>query len=141
MKRSTMLPVLVVITIALLTLIVMMSGRSNDPGIKGDPAYPHYACQINKYCEGETCSDTPIPFVAYLSHEGGQPRLELPRFSPQATLTETPNGYTFESNGAEVSGVVTIYKDRELDIAGTSGDGNALVEHYASGTCDRLVEP
>ncbi|MCW1951734.1 MAG: hypothetical protein KIH44_010265, partial [Octadecabacter sp.] len=95
MNRSTMLPVLVVITIALLTLIVMMSGRSNDPGIRGDAAYPHFACQINKYCEGEDCSETPIPFVAYLSHADNKPRLELSGFNPRVTLTEVPDGYIF----------------------------------------------
>ncbi|AKS45990.1 hypothetical protein SAMN05444287_1095 [Octadecabacter temperatus] len=141
MKNSTVLPVLVVITIVILTLTVMMSGRSNDPGIQGDRAYPHYACQINRYCEGNNCSDTPISFIAYLSHEDGEPRLELPRFDPRATLTETPDRYFFESNDGDISGIVTIFKDRGVDLAGTSGAGASLVEHFASGSCDRLVEP
>ncbi|SMX31249.1 hypothetical protein [Octadecabacter ascidiaceicola] len=141
MKRSTMLPVLVVITIVLLALIVMLSGRSNDPGIKGDPDFPHFACQITKYCEGETCSEDPIPFVAYLSHADSLPRLELPRFNPRATLTELPDGYMFESDGGEVSGTVTIFSGRGLDLTGTSGSEDAPVEHFASGRCDRLVEP
>ena len=141
MNRSTILPVLVVITIALLTLIVMTSERSNDPGTKGDPAYPHYACQINRYCEGETCSDSPISFIAYLSHEDGEPRLELPRFDPRATLTESSDRYHFESTGGEVNGIVTIFKDRGIDIAGVSDAGGSLKEHFASGRCDRLVEP
>ena len=141
MKRSTMLPVLVVVTIAVLTLTVLMSGRSNDPGIKGDPAFPHYACLINRYCEGDTCSDDPISFVAYLSHADGMPRLDVPRFNPIATMTETADGYIFESDGGEVSGTVTIFKDRGLDIEGTSGLGVSSTEHFASGSCDRLVEP
>ncbi|HCP80503.1 MAG TPA: hypothetical protein DIT67_02550 [Octadecabacter sp.] len=101
-----------VITIAFLTLTVMMSGRSNDPGIRGDPDFPHFACLINKYCEGETCTEDPIPFIAYLSHSNNLPRLELPRFNPRATLTETPDGYVFESDGGIVNGTVTVFNDR-----------------------------
>ena len=141
MKRSTMLPVLVVITIVFLTLTVMMSGRSNDPGITGDLDFPHYACQINRYCEGDTCSEDPIPFVAYLSHSDNLPLLALPRFNARATLTENPDGYIFESDGGEVRGTVTIFKDRGLDLVGTSGSGASLTEHFASGSCDRLVAP
>lgn len=141
MKLSSILPVLVVITIIFLTMIVTMSERSNDPGIRGDPAYPHYACQINRYCEGSDCSAAPISFVAYLRHENGQPRLELPRYNALATVTEVQNGYIFESEGGIVSGTVTIYKDRQLDIAATSEVDGSMVEHFASGSCDRLVEP
>ena len=141
MNRSTMLPVLTVLVIALLAVIAISSGRSNAPEVAGDTTYPHYVCVINDYCEGDTCSRDPISFVAYLSHEDGLPRLELPRFSPRATMTEIPDGLIFESTGGEVSGTVTIFKDRGIDIIATSESGGDVVEHYASGRCERLVEP
>jgi len=141
MKRSTMLPVLVVIVIVLLTLIAIASGRSNAPNITGDTAYPHYVCVINKYCEGENCSDDNISFVAYLSHSDGEPRLELDRFSPRAILTEIPDGVIFESTGGVVSGTITIFDDRGLDLIATSGEGVDEIEHFASGRCDRLITP
>ena len=141
MKKSTMLPVLMVIVIGLLALIAISSGRSNAPEISGDSTYPHYVCIINSYCEGDSCSRDPISFVAYTSHEDGLARLELQGFSPRATLTEIPDGYIFESTGGRVSGTVTIFTDRGIDIVGTSGEGSDMVEHYASGKCDRFAEP
>lgn len=141
MNRSTMLPVVMVIVIVLLTLIAMASGRSNAPDVAGDATYPHYVCTINDYCEGDTCDREPLSFVAYLRHEDGQPRIELARFSPRATLTEIPDGLVFESTGGEVSGTITVFTDRGLDLTATSGEGGDLVEHYASGSCERLVNP
>ncbi len=141
MNRSTLLPVIMVIVIGLLALIAMSSGRSDAPDVAGDDRYPHYVCTINNYCEGDTCSREPLSFVVYLRHADGLPRLELRGFSPRATLTEIPDGLVFESTGGEISGTLTVYEDRGLDITATSGEGSSSKEHYASGSCDRLNTP
>jgi hypothetical protein len=141
MNRSAMLPVIMVVVIGLLAIIAMASGRSDAPDVAGDDTYPHYVCTINNYCEGDTCSRDPLSFVIYLRHADGLPRLELRGFSPRATLTEIPDGLVFESTGGEVSGTLTVFEDRGIDLTATSWEGNSLVEHFASGSCDRLITP
>lgn len=141
MNRSAMLPVATVIVIVLLALIAITSGRSDAPDITGDNSYPHHVCTINRYCTGEDCSRDPLSFVVYLEHENGRPRLELRGFSPIASVTEIPDGLVFESMGGEVGGTLTVYNDRGIDLSAASGEGDDLIEHYASGTCERLVNP
>ena len=81
MRRSTILPVAVVVAILFLTLVAVMSGRSNEPGVAGDRNYPHYVCTCERYCEGDTCTREQQSFVAYLEHADLEPRLESARQS------------------------------------------------------------
>ena len=138
MNRSAMVSV---VMIGLLAIIAMASGRSDAPDVAGDDTYPHYVCTINNYCEGDACSSDTFSIVVYLRHADGLPRLELRGFSPRSTLTEIPYGLVFESTGGEVSGTLTVYEDRGIDLTATSGAGSSLVEHFASGSCDRLISP
>jgi len=141
-NRVTMLPALLVVVIVVLAIIAMSSGRSNEPGVTADAAYPHYICTMNSYCEGSYCvRDTAISFVAYLSHADGQPRLEFPRMSPRAVMTEVPDGLAFDSTDGEVKGRVSIFSDGGMDFVATSGEGEDLIEHFASGRCERLKTP
>jgi hypothetical protein len=130
-----------IIVIGLLALIAMTSGLSDTPDVAGDDSYPHHVCTIDTYCEGDECSREPLSFVIYLRHADGLPRLELRGFSPRATLTEFPDGLEFESTGGQVSGILTVYEGRALDLTATSGSGSSLKEHYASGSCARLITP
>lgn len=141
-NRATMLPALMVVVIVLLAIIAMASGRSNEPDVTADAAYPHYICTMNSYCEGENCTrDAAISFVAYLSHEDGKPRLEFPRMSNRAVISEVPDGLAFDSTGGEVEGRVSIFSDGGMDFVATSGEGSEVVEHFASGRCERLRNP
>lgn len=144
-KRATMLPVIMVLVISVLALYAIFSSRSNDPGIVGDRNYPFHICTINDYCEAGDCSRDPLHFIVYLEYADGRPRLELPRVNPAVTMTTLPDGLAdglvFETRGGEVSGTLNIYEDRQLDFRATSGAGEELVEHFATGTCERLKTP
>jgi hypothetical protein len=141
MRRSTILPVAVVVAILFLTLVAVMSGRSNEPGVADDRNYPHYVCTFERYCEDDTCTREQQSFVAYLEHADLEPRLEIARVNPKATLTSTPVQRVFETVGGEISGTLTMYPNRQIDWAGTSGPQDTPVEHFASGSCDRLKSP
>ncbi|AGI68098.1 hypothetical protein OAN307_c24930 [Octadecabacter antarcticus 307] len=141
MNRSAMLSIIMIIVIVILALIAISSGRSDAPDLVGDDSYPHYVCTTNNYCEGDICSREPLSFVVYLRHADGLPRLELRGFSPRATLTEIPDGLVFESTGGDVSGTLTVFEDRGIDLTATSGESSSLIEYYASGSCERLVTP
>ena len=138
-KNSTLLPVAIVGVIGVLALIAILSGRSNAPDISGDPTYPHHVCTFNRYCAGEACVDDAHSIVAYLRHADGLPRIEAPGMSPRATLEETDEALIFTSTGGSIEGTLKIYDDRGLDFTGFSGEGAELVEHFASGSCDRRV--
>ncbi len=140
-KNSMFLPVGMVLVIVLCIGVVMLSGRTNDPGIVGDQAYPHQICTFNRYCDGDTCYDRPLPVIAYFEHENGEPRLEIPGMSPQATLVETDDRFVFTSTGGTVAGSLTIFRNRNLDFVATEGEGASVIEHYASGRCDRPQTP
>lgn len=141
MRRSTFLPVLVVIVIVILTLIAIRSGRSNAPDLAGDTTYPHYVCTFAEYCEGPTCSRDPVYFVLYTEHSDGLPRLEAPRFGTRLTMTQYETYRNYASSGGAVTGNITFYPNREFDFTGSALNGNVEVEHFATGTCDRLVRP
>lgn len=140
-KRFTLLPVAMVLIIGLLALIAIVSGRSNDTGLVGDRTYPFHICTINDYCEGGECSREPVSFLVYLEHADGKPRLEMPRVNPTATLEPIRGGLEFETRGGEVSGILNIFSDRALEFIGTSGDASDPVEHFATGSCERLKTP
>lgn len=141
-NRATLVPAFLVVLIVVLAIIAMSSGRSNEPNVTADAAYPHYVCTMNSYCLGGECvRDTAISFVAYLSHADGQPRLEFPLMSPRAVVTEVPDGLAFESTGGEVKGRVSIFRDGGMDFTATSGEGDDQIEHFASGRCERLHTP
>ncbi len=141
MKRTTMLPVALILVIVVLAIIAIASGRSNAPNVTGDSRYPHHICTVDRYCAGTECTRVPFSFVVYLEHENGQPRLELSGFSPIASVTEIPDGLLFESVGGAIAGTLTVFNDRGIDLAATSGEGENLIEHYASGRCERLKTP
>lgn len=141
-NRSTWLPALLIVMIALLAVIAISSGRSNAPDVAGDSAYPHYICTFNAYCEGENCErGIARSVVAYIAHEDGKPRLEIPRMSPRATVTEIPDGLAFESTGGAVEGTLSVFQDGGMDFVATSVSGNEIVEHFASGRCESLKTP
>jgi len=139
--RSTMLPIAMVVVIVLLVLIAITSGRSNAPDVAGDDTYPHYVCTFNEYCEGDVCVREDRSFVVYMEHANGQPRLELPRVNPVATLTSSTAQRVFETNSGELSGSLTLYPERTFDWVGLSGTADAPIEHFATGRCDRLRTP
>jgi hypothetical protein len=141
MRRSTFLPLLMVIVIVILTLIAIRSGRSNAPDIAGDSTYPHYVCTFAEYCEGPDCSLEPVSFVLYTEYEDGLPRLEAPRFGTRLTMTQYETHRIYASSGGAVTGDITFYPNREFDFAGSALNGNIEVEHFATGTCDSLVRP
>lgn len=137
-----MLPIALVVVIVFLALIAIMQGRSNVPGVAGDDAYPHYVCSFNEYCEGDVCTTDPSSFVLYLEHIDLKPRLELARVNPDVTLTrDTPSEKVFETIGGQVRGTLMLFSDRSLHWAGLSGPSSAPIEHYASGSCQRLRTP
>lgn len=138
-KNSLRLPIILILVITALTAIAIFSGRSNQADVAGDSAYPHHVCTFNRYCAGESCTDAKVSFVAYLFHADGFPRVEMVGLSPRARLSEDEEGLIFESSGGEVSGTLRIFKNRGLDFVGSSGVGEELIEHYGSGSCDRLV--
>lgn len=140
-KRHTMLPVAMVIVVALLAMIAIMQGRSNDTGLVADSRFPSHTCAVTEYCEGPTCSREGFAFIAYLDYEDGRPRLEMPRVNPTATLEQTSSGLEFETRGGEVSGILNIYNDRMFDFVGTSGESNEKVDHFGTGRCERLQTP
>jgi hypothetical protein len=140
-NRYTMLPVMMVVVIAFLALYVMNSGRSNDTGLVGDPNYPFHICTFNDYCEGPTCTREGASFLVYLEHANGRPLLELARVNPAATMEPIPSGLALVTSGGEVSGTLSIFTDRQMEFSGTSGTADDPVEHYATGTCERLKTP
>ena len=139
--RASFVPVVMVVVVALLALIAMTSGRGNDTGLRGDPTYPHHICTFTEYCEGGECSREPISFIVYLTHVNDQARLEIPRVSPIADITELDGRRVFETRGGAVEGQFTIFDDLGLDWVGTSRAEEGLIEHYASGSCERLQTP
>lgn len=141
-NRHTLLPALLIVVIALLAIIAMSSGPSNAPDVAVDRAYPHYICTFNSYCAGEDCQrDIDQSVIAYISHEDGKPRLEIPRMSPRATLTEVPDGLAFESTGGAVEGSLTVFTGGRMDFTATSVEDGEVIEHFASGRCGRLKTP
>ena len=140
-KRTTLLPVILVAIIATLAVIAIVSGRSNDTGLVADRTYPYQICSFNRYCAGDACTSERQSFIVYLAHADGQPRIELPYVNPSATLELTLNGVKLETKGGQVAGTLEIFNDRGLDWIGTAGAGESLVEHFASGRCERLKQP
>lgn len=140
-KSHTMLPIAMVVVIAFLAFIAISSGRSTDPGLTGDRSYPFHICSSIEYCEGATCSRDQMSFIVYLEHADGQPRLEMARTNPTAVMTPVADGLEFVTRGGEVSGTLNIFRDRKYEFTGTSGAGAGLVEHFAIGTCERLLTP
>ncbi|WP_296419188.1 hypothetical protein [Pseudooctadecabacter sp.] len=142
-RNFTVLPVLVVLMIAGVTLFMIFTERTNAPDISGDPDYPHYVCTFERYCVGEACTSNPIYIIAYTEYVDGQPRLEIPGMDPRATLDRTDETLTFTSTGGDVAGRLILFRDRALDFYATSdveGEPDPR-EHFASGRCDRLVSP
>lgn len=140
-KSSTLLPVVMVIVIVFVTLVVMLSGRSNAPDVAGDLAYPHHVCTFNRYCAGSECNEDGASFVAYLAHADGQPRVEIAGMNPRATLVETPQSLVFESLGGTLNGTLTIHRDRKLDFAARTSEAEGSIDHFGSGSCDRRKTP
>jgi len=134
-----MLPVVMVIVIVFVILMTMTAGRTNAPTLSVDKDYPYQICTTNRYCTGDVCTDTPLSFVVYTSHEDGEPRLDLPGWGPRLRMTETINGREFLSTDGATTGTITIYNNRDLDITASSVGDNGVVEHYASGSCSRLA--
>lgn len=131
-----------IFTIAVLALFAISSVRSNAPDVVADANYPHHICTFNDYCAGSECSRTPVSFVAYLSHEDGRPRLDMPGVAPRATLEERAVSLVFTSTSIDgISGTLEIPSNRNLKWVGTSGSGDDLIEHYGTGTCERLKTP
>ena len=140
-KRASFLPVVLVLIIAVLAIIAIASGRSNAPNVTANDAYPHHICTFERYCAGNACTRERISFVAYLTSETGEPRIEIPGTTTRATLERTPSGLEFATIGGELQGTLSIFNDRALDWTAASGSGDSLVEHFASGGCERLQEP
>ncbi|SLN15918.1 hypothetical protein [Pseudooctadecabacter jejudonensis] len=142
-KSSTLLPVLVVLMITLVVGFIALSGRTNAPPIAGNPDYPHHVCTFDRYCAGAVCTSTPIYVIAYMNYVDGRPRLEVPGMSTLTDLTRTDEALIYASTTGNIKGTLTIYRDRALDFVATSQPTpeDDPIEHYASGQCDRLVEP
>jgi len=135
-KKSTLSSILAILAIVVVIGIAMFSGRSNAPDIAVDRSYPHHVCTFDRYCAGDTCVDSTQSVVAYLEHEGGAPRLEVPGMSTEATLRETSDRRVFTSTGGDVVGSLTIFPDRTLDFTATEeGEDLGIIRHYASGLC------
>ena len=137
MPKNSMLPsVLVVLLITLIVGYVMLSGSSNAPDVVVDRSYPHHVCTFDRYCAGDTCVDSTQSVVAYLVHEDGAPRLEVPGMSTDATLRETSDRRVFTSTGGDLVGSLTVFSDRSLDFTATEeGEDLGISRHYASGRC------
>jgi len=142
MKSGSFIPIAMVLVIALLALVAITTQRSNAPNVTADADYPHHICTFNDYCAGATCTRTPFSFVAYLSHADGEPRLDMPGVNPRATLEELPIGLVFTSTSQDqISGTLEIQTNRNLNWVATSGSGDTLVEHFGTGSCERLKTP
>ncbi|PVA05930.1 hypothetical protein [Thalassorhabdomicrobium marinisediminis] len=140
--RATLVPIMLVVTILVLLLYAISTGRSNDTGLRGDAAYPHHICTFTRTCVGPDCTREPQSFILYLAHVDGTPRLDhMPDMAPALDAQPVGDAMTYRSRGGEVEGTFTLFRDRALDFSGTSGDGAMPVEHYASGTCERLQTP
>ena len=140
-KQSKFLPVFVVLMVVGVIGMVMATERTNAPGISGDDRYPHQICTFNRYCRGDICTDGAFSVIAYFEHETGEPRLEVPGMATQATIEERDDRIVFTSTGGDVKGNLAILRNRTLDLYATEEDGPDLIEHFASGTCDRPVLP
>ena len=140
-KNSLFLPVLMVLVIAFVLGVVILTGRSNAPTISADRDYPHHICTFDRYCTGNECTDQRLSIVAYITHENGEPRLEVPGMAPQATYTANEDRRVFTSTGGDLKGTLTIFRTRALDFTATQGEGNNVIEHFASGQCDRVHTP
>lgn len=140
-KNSKFLPIAMVLIVTLVLAIVVLTERTNAPAIAGDGAYPHQICTFNRYCVGDSCSDEAVYAIAYFTHANGEPRLEITGMSPQATMRETNESVIFTSTGGDVTGKLTIFRNRTMDFTATQGESPSVIEHFASGTCDRPVTP
>jgi len=141
-KNSTLLPIILVLTIFLLLMIVVASGRSNAPAVTGNPEYAHRICTFNRYCAGQECTSEPLYIISYAAYDDGEPRLEFDGMTPAATMTRTDDALSFTSSGGTLEGTLTIFRDRDLDFYATSrSEDGEVIEHFASGRCDRLVSP
>lgn len=141
--RVTLLPLMLIVTVVVLTLIVMSEGGEDLPDVVVDDRYAHYICTMNAYCIDNDCDRSGnLHFVAYPAHENGRARLEFPGMAPRAQLVEDAERHRFISEGGQVKGTVSIFRDGGgLDMVGFSGDEGNPVEHYASGNCGRLRQP
>ncbi len=140
-KNSMLMPIVMLIAITIVIGFVMMTERTNAPTVTGDANYHHQICTFNRYCAGSACSDEPMSVIAYFAHADGEPRLEVPGMSTQATM-ERRNGRTiFSSTGGTLSGSLTIYDTRNMDFVATDDEFSPPQEHYASGRCDRPIVP
>ena len=140
-KRQTFLPVMLVLGVAFIAAFVVLTTRSEHGEVEVNRLYPHHICTFNRYCAGDVCADAVPSFVAYTAYEDGFPRIEFPGMSPRASLSEVQDGIALTSRGGALEGTLSIFFTNGLDFAGTSGSGDDLVEHYASGTCTPLIEP
>ena len=140
-KKSTLPSILIVVFIVLVIGVVMLMGRSNAPDIVVDRSYPYQICTFDRYCAGDTCTDSTQSVVAYFAYENGEPRLEVPGMAPQATLRETSDRRVFTSTGGNVRGSLTIFPDRLIDFTATEGEAPNVIRHYASGRCQRPYTP
>jgi len=136
-----MLPVMMVVVICVLTLIAIMSGRSNEPDVAGDDNYPHQVCTFDNYCAGAVCTRDRISFVLYRSYVDGQPHVELAGMSPDATFSEANGAQVFTTTGAGVTGRFEIFRNRDIDFVGSINNGEEVVEHFATGECERPHTP
>jgi len=140
-KRQTFLPIMLVMMVALVGAFVALSGGSKHDDVTVNDRYPHHICTFNRYCAGNACAENVPSFVAYTMYEDGHARLEFPNMSPRATLTEDPEGIALLSTGGALEGTLRIFRTNGLDFTGTSGSGDDLVQHFASGNCTPLIEP
>jgi len=140
-KNQSFLPIVLVMLVALVAAIVVLSTDSNHGEVAVNDAYPHHVCTFNRYCAGSSCVDDFPSFVAYTMYEDGHPRIEFPNMSPRATIAEVQDGIAIESRGGALEGTLRIFFTNGLDFVGTSGSGDDLIEHFASGKCTPLIEP
>ena len=141
-SRSNWRPALTIITIAVLAIVAISTGQSDAPDIVAEDDYPHVICTFTSYCEGGDCQrGIAQPVIAYISHDDGQPRLEVPRMSPRATITKIDEGLAFESTGGAVEGTLKVFRDGGMDFVGSSVGRDGVIEHYASGRCEPVHVP
>lgn len=140
-RRATFLPIAMVAIISVLALIAIASGRSDAPDVVADSRYPYHICTFSKYCAGPACTDSNLSFVTYLEHEDGKPRIELAGVNPIATMTRIPDGLQFDTQGGAIDGTLIIFSNRDLNWVGSSGEAEEEINHFASGSCERLKTP